>query len=131
MTERSIALKATRRYRPCGQGIIEFIGNIAANDDLGRVTLAHILRPGIPKIAEAFVKQPSMKPPLKSVQLDVLSEIELESAIERIRVEAIQSQLVQVAHIALYEEVDLPVRSTSENEAFAGFVGKETLLLFA
>ena len=98
---------------------------------MGRVTLAHILRPGVPKIAEPFVKQPSVKPPLKSVQLDVLSEIELRSATERIRVEAIQSQLVQVAHIALYEEVDLPVGSTSENEALTGFVGKETLLLFA
>ena len=58
-------------------------------------------------------------------------QIELESATERIRVEAIQSQLVQVTHIALYEEVDLPVRSTSENEAFTGYVGKGTLLLLA
>ena len=98
---------------------------------MGRVTLAHILRPGIPKVAEPWVKQPSVKSPLKSIQLDVLSQIELESATERIRVEAIQSQLVQVTHIALYEEVDLPVRSTSENEAFTGYVGKGTLLLLA
>jgi len=86
------------------------------------------LRPSIPKVAEPWVKQPSVKPPLKSIQLNVLSEIELESAPKRIRVEAIQSQLVQVTHIAFYEEVDLPVRSSSENEAFSGFVGKETLL---
>ncbi len=72
-----------------------------------------------------------MKSPLKSIQLDVLSQIELESATERIRVEAIQSQLVQVTHIALYEEVDLPVRSTSENKAFTGYVGKGTLLFLA
>ena len=50
--------------------------------------------------------------PIEVYSTGCLSEIELESATERIRIEAIQSQLVQVADIALYEEVDLPVRST-------------------
>ena len=72
-----------------------------------------------------------MKPPLKSILLYVLSDIEIDCSTDRIRVEAIQSLMVLVAHIALYEEVDLAIGSTSKNEAFTGFVGKETLLLFA
>ena len=76
MTEWLFALKATRRYRPLLKPIGELIADIAANHDLGRVTLAHILRPGIPKVAEPFVKQPSVQNNLKSIQLDVLSQIE-------------------------------------------------------
>ena len=68
--------------------------DIAADDDLGGIALAHVLRPGVPKVAEPLIKQPSMKNKLKSIQLEILSQIELRSAPKRIGVRGIQAQLV-------------------------------------